>query len=337
MSQETHEWLNTNTLIGFTEKRGHAWHYRAEDQGAESNHYVGPVPVEDVRRRLFPWHAIEGTVSSTVTLPSGLVVTITDDERKTIVRPDTQTILGIFKDGYTIHQYDEWLLETVAAILDDSLSIGSAGLLKGGAVAWVSIDVPENIVTPEGVEFRPNLLAATSLDGSLSTTYQRVVTNVVCDNTMSAALSEGADQRMKVKHSRYSKVKLAEARDALAIVHTIGEDFARQVAELTSIKVSDGDWQRFLDSLAPLPEDAGRARTNAENKRESMTRLYNHDARVAPWRGTAYGVVQCVNTQVHHESRITGSRSERNMLRAATGGADKLDRETLERLRGVLV
>src|SRR5215212_6500999 len=80
MSQETHEWLNTNTLIGFTEKRGHAWHYRAEDQGAESNHYVGPVPVEDVRRRLFPWHAIEGTVSSTVTLPSGLVVTITDDE-----------------------------------------------------------------------------------------------------------------------------------------------------------------------------------------------------------------------------------------------------------------
>ena len=63
MSQETPEWLNTNTLIGFTEKRGHAWHYRAEVQGDQSNHYPGAVPIEDVRRRLFPWEAVEGTVA----------------------------------------------------------------------------------------------------------------------------------------------------------------------------------------------------------------------------------------------------------------------------------
>ena len=27
MSQETSQWLNTRTLIGFTDKRGNAWHY----------------------------------------------------------------------------------------------------------------------------------------------------------------------------------------------------------------------------------------------------------------------------------------------------------------------
>lgn len=31
MSKETLQHLNTNTLIGFTDKRGHAWHYRAAD------------------------------------------------------------------------------------------------------------------------------------------------------------------------------------------------------------------------------------------------------------------------------------------------------------------
>ena len=31
MSSETSIWLDTNTLIGFTDKRGHAWHWRAED------------------------------------------------------------------------------------------------------------------------------------------------------------------------------------------------------------------------------------------------------------------------------------------------------------------
>ena len=34
MSRETLQHLNTHTLIGNTDQRGHAWHYRAVDQGA---------------------------------------------------------------------------------------------------------------------------------------------------------------------------------------------------------------------------------------------------------------------------------------------------------------
>ena len=33
MSRETLQHLNTNVLIGHTEQRGTAWHYRAEEQG----------------------------------------------------------------------------------------------------------------------------------------------------------------------------------------------------------------------------------------------------------------------------------------------------------------
>ena len=64
MSEETASWLNTMTLIGFTEQRGHAWHYRAAEQLTEPNHYPGPIPVEDVRRRLFGWRVAEGDVTS---------------------------------------------------------------------------------------------------------------------------------------------------------------------------------------------------------------------------------------------------------------------------------
>ena len=41
MSRETLSWLNTNTLIGFTDKRGTAWHWGAEEQGEQSNHFSG--------------------------------------------------------------------------------------------------------------------------------------------------------------------------------------------------------------------------------------------------------------------------------------------------------
>lgn len=41
MTTETLSTLNTSTLIGNTRHRGTAWHYRAEEQGEESNHYPG--------------------------------------------------------------------------------------------------------------------------------------------------------------------------------------------------------------------------------------------------------------------------------------------------------
>jgi hypothetical protein len=60
MSKETLQHMNANTLIGFTDKRGHAWHYRAEQQGDEPNHYPGAIPIEDGQRRLFAWTAESG-------------------------------------------------------------------------------------------------------------------------------------------------------------------------------------------------------------------------------------------------------------------------------------
>ncbi len=42
----------------------------------------------------------------------------------------------------------------------------------------------------------------------------------------------------------------------------------------------------------------------AENRREVLQRLYRHDERVAPWAGTAWGVVQAVNTMTHHEAVV---------------------------------
>jgi phage/plasmid-like protein (TIGR03299 family) len=336
MSAEKLTTLNTSTLIGFADKRGHAWHYRADLQGDESNHYPGAIPVEDVRRRLFYWDAVEGELTATALTPDG-VVTTRDEQRKAIMHPITGRVFGVFgKESYKMHQFNRWLLDEVAVIVDDELSIGSAGVLKEGAVAWVSIEVPDTITTPEGVAFRPNLLATTAHDGSLATTFKRVVTNVVCDNTHGIALREDG-QQFKVKHSRNSLNALTDVRDALALVHSIADDFAAEVATLTAQKVTDYTWTKFLDAYAPLKDDqSGRSRTMAENKRDSLNRLYNHDARVAPWRGTAWGVVQAVNTMVHHEGIVRGtSREERNMLRAVTGGADKLDTSTIDMLGAV--
>ena len=86
MSQETSTWLNTRTLIGFTDQRGHAWHYRADDQGDEPNHYPGAVPVDDVHRRLFGWDAVTASVFAEYYNPDGFV-RLSEQGRKAVVRP----------------------------------------------------------------------------------------------------------------------------------------------------------------------------------------------------------------------------------------------------------
>ena len=194
--------------------------------------------------RLFGWDAVTASVFAEYYNPDGFVP------------DDTGAILGLFKDGYLIHQ--------------------GRRRRRGGR----------------------------------------------------SALSRPAEP-IKVRHSRHSRLRLAEARQALAIVHTIADDFAAQVTELTATTVTDRQWARFLDAHIGDATSA-RSRTIAGRKRDTLNGLWNSDVRVTPWRGTAWGVIQAVNTYTHHEQTVRGAdRPERNMLRAVEGGTDTLDTTTL--------
>jgi len=349
MSQETSEWLNTMTLIGYTDKRGNAWHYRESSQGVEPNHYPGPIPVEDVERRLFNFTAVSRPLYVAVPAAPETMTSVDDtglpiryvllDDRQAIVADDDDSVLGVFKGGYQPHQYREWLLDHVATILHGGLAIGSAMLLQNRAVAAVTVELEDVVTVDTGGEpfaIRPHLLASTSLNGTLATDYRRVTTAVVCDNTLSVALSEKGT-RVKRKHTRYSTLKANEIRDALSLVMATAEDASAEIQRLAAVDVSDATWRAFLDAHAPLPKEKGKALTMTEKRRDTLTRLWNHDTRVAPWRNTALGVVQAVNTYTHHEAIVRGAdRAERNALRAVSGGVDMLDAETLATLDAVL-
>ncbi len=244
MSKEDLSTLNTTTLIGFTAQRGTAWHWRAALQGAELNHYEGPVPAADVVRRLFSWDAVTAEVQAVLVTEDG-VNAIPDPSRKAIIRPDTNTVLGITGEGYAVHQYRAWLLDNLARLLDDGLFIGSAGLLNEGRIAWVQLETPDNLVTKTGVTFRPHLLACTSHDQSVASTYKRVQTVVVCDNTFALARGERGAQ-VKVRHTRNSTLNIATARDALQIVFDSGAEFAAEVDRLVDTPVTDQQWDAFL-------------------------------------------------------------------------------------------
>lgn len=327
MSKETSEWLNKYCLIGHTKQRGTAWHYRKDSQSDEPNHYDGAIPVEDVLRRLYSWEAQEAPVyvkwNDTFRM---------ETDRKAIVRSDNGDVLGMFKDTYAIHQYKSWLIESVSHLLDDSLNIGSAGILKNGAVSFVSVEMPESIKVLDGFSVRPMLLATTSHNGSISTTYKQVATRVECDNLLARALGENTET-FRARHSKNSNFRLQSVRDALGFVHRMTEDIVAEVNKYANIKVSDREWEAIVNKLMPISTDENapkQAISRIENKQERIKDMYRNDPRVAPFTGTALGVVQAFNTFNQHIIGKDENRVERNMMNALTGKVFSQDEQVMK-------
>lgn len=359
MSSETIQWLNQNVLIGNTDKRGHAWHWRASDQGAESNHYPGFIPVPDVERRLFAFDPVERIAatlepvswqeryrhdSGVIQVGENFYRVHIDDEHKAICDPEQGVVFDYPTQDYQIHNYRQWLIKNVATILDDDLGISSAGLLRRRAQAWVEVSVPDNITTPEGVVFRPNLLVFTSLDRSLSTTYKRTIGEVVCDNTLQARIGEEGET-FRIRHTANSLGRISEAREALNIIYSAADDFQKELYLLCQVEVTERQWQQVLDALVPRVDEngnqkQGRSLSIAEKRRDTIDELWLNDPRCSPWKNTKFGVIQTFNTYSTHYATIRnthgGGRAERSQLKIISGQAGRQDNHVADTVDLVL-
>jgi phage/plasmid-like protein (TIGR03299 family) len=344
MSRETIQWLNENVLSGFGRV---PWHFDSNFQTDTSNVYPGAIPVTDVEKRLFNFQLASRRmfmeIPCSIDEATGIgedgspVKLVLQEDMQAIARDDNHVRMGTFTHRYAKHPYTEWLVQKVSGVIGDTLSIGSAGLLKGGKVAWVSIEIPDYQRTSKnGVTIQPRLLSVTSCDGSIATTYKMVVTHTVCDNTMGTALAEdGAAQ--KFKHTSGSTVKVPDTRRALGLIEAIGDFYDAEAERLIGVKVTDQQFGKFVDLVAPIPAEKGRSRTLATNKQDVLRTMWTSDKRVLPWVNTAFGVVQTMNTFDHHlASGIKGIRPERNLMNTIKGEFNTLDLTTLQVLEEVL-
>ena len=340
VSRENIDWLNNNILVGFTEKARHPWWYRESRQPEESTVYPGAIPSDDVKRRIFNWVAQERTAYFGG--PDGEMLEA--ENYKAIVHGDSNHLFQFARPDYEIHQYQDVLFQKVKDILDDGeLHIGSAGLLRRGAGAFMTVEPPENLVAQCGLELKPRLLSATSHDSKIATTYKMVATIVVCDNTLARALAESGP-RYKARHTKNSKIRVGDVREELGLqIAASGEEFVRFIDELADTKVSESQWQQIVEMLVPVPEGSlPRVTARLENKRDELDALWTSDYRCAPWTGSGLGVFQAFNTYRLHiaggaseKEKDPEKRFERNMTNLLSGAALKSDVEIINAITAV--
>lgn len=372
MSKETIEWLNNNVLTGFIEDRekwaGGWGGFKADASGnkefkpwfADENYtggYPGPIPIEAINERLFNWQATEAPLFMRVKCDDLSKVDGIDEagqgyrnvavpDWKAIARSDNDFMFKPFKDGYTVHQYGDWLITEVGAIIDSDVQADSAGLLQNGGIAWVSVSLPDSVVSERtGFALRTRILAFTSHNGRHSTTYMASDSAPVCDNSLEVTISNADGRKIKVKHSRYSGVKIANARDALGILFKSNQESMAFFDALAEWEVTNAHFKQMLDIMVPVPDavvengqqttGSKRSQTIADNKRGALAKMYVTDPRASQWQGTALGVLQAFNTWDQQDGNKDGAKVERQMLGTLAGDVGKFDGLVLETLAAV--
>jgi phage/plasmid-like protein (TIGR03299 family) len=329
MSAETINWLNAFTRIGMVANRGAAWH----SDGSGSNQFDGPVPMAEVESLLGMVQIERAPIM--VTLADGTQLPYEGKSANVNVAegPLKGKIFGVFgTESYTSHDYQEWLQRNVSNLVGDTLSVHSAGLLRNGGQAWVQVGSPE-LTTIAGESYLASILAATSHDGTMATTYKVAFTRIVCDNTLAAGMSESTPT-YRVRHSRNSALKIESARDALGILTAQTDEFDKFAQSLLDVEVADSDFRLWVNAYRPLPEIEAGNKTNkltfAENAQDNLFRLWNHDSRIAPVKNTLWGVFNTADTYARHEAIVRGAnRDERRMDKTVNGGYDDIFAEVM--------
>lgn len=353
MSSETLDYLRKNVKIGYTTEDGPAWWRDPENHLSDGSHFDGPVPA-DVARELLSIQLVEGTLNPvfSFTDADGTVTknVASADGKKAIIRvyPDGEgELLNVRSDGYQIHGYEEWIMNAIADTLEtapEDLGIKSCGLLRRGAQAWMQVRLTEDY-SVGGYGYVPFIGVATSADSSLATTPFAGIDAAVCDNTLSLAMANAA-AKTKIRHTSKSGGKGKIIRDALGLIRETRVAFEEGAERLMDIPVSEAEWAAWLDMAAPLPEKkdtkngtGGRGYTLASTKRGTLSDLYFTDPKCAPWKGTAFGVIQTDNTWRTWDRTVQaaeGGRMERNYINMVNGTTEKEDTDTLKALGTVL-
>jgi phage/plasmid-like protein (TIGR03299 family) len=191
------------------------------------------------------------------------------------VREDDFKPLAVVGERYKILQNTEAL-----SFLDDLVDSGEAKYeavisLKGGAKVSLLARLPREVKIGDD-ELATYVLLSNSHDGSSAITLAATPIRVVCQNTLTAALSS-AKRQFKVRHTTSLAGRLTEAREALGVVFNYMSEFEDTAERLLDTSFTDAEFEAFLSQLVVVPEDAGRGQTLSTNTQDVIRSIaYNH-------------------------------------------------------------
>lgn len=260
-----------------------------------------------------------------------------------LFRSDTKAPLGIVSAKYKALQPRAALEFFRDLVAGNGFKLSSAGTLFGGRRYWALASIGEYTEIQSAADrMEGYLLLATSADGTLATTVRETSVCVVCNNTLTAALSKGARHEVKVLHS--TEFDAAAVKDQLGIARGNFARFATTMRDLAAARLSEDDaaqlTARLLSpssvqtaaSVEAIAKQAAAMQKVAESKRfQKIMSLFSGagmGSQLAGREGTFWGWVNAVTEYVDHHAQ---AQTESNRMNSAWfGSGDDLKTEAVE-------
>jgi len=193
----------------------------------------------------------------------------------------------------------------------------TGGCLKEGSLVWMMAKLPTavHIGGFEDEAIQPYIMVSNSHDGSKAVEASVVTVRVVCNNTFTAALS-GAKRTHKIRHTKNMAERMAEAKTAINVVDTYSAELRKTGDLLIGQSFSNGDFDKFLETLVPTKGLDAAPLTKAENKQEAIKVIWANKPDLQNIKNTKWGVLQAIIDYNDHSIVSRGdNKAEKRMSR----------------------
>jgi phage/plasmid-like protein (TIGR03299 family) len=244
---------------------------------------------------------------------------------KAIVRADNDHVFCIPTAKYNVVQNAE-----IVDLFREYCEAGHAkmetvGAIRNGAVVWAlaKLNGGSDATLKGGDTMKGYLLMATSHDGTMNTVGKATSIRVVCNNTLSAALTGKSDFRLK--HSaKWTDERKEEAKAQLGMAMEQVQKLHKAAEALSNVNIDHSDWLSFMSKLM--------GEGNVLDEQAQLTRMASdiYDATVlSPGaqlesaKGTLWGAVNGVTYYADHQR---GRTQDNRLASAWFGDSDILKR-----------
>ena len=300
-----------------------------QETGKASMFYVGEVP----------WHQLGTLLDNPATSQEAIeaagldfdvelkpIHTYVDFEEKPIpnkyatVRSDTNDVLGVVGARYQPIQNREAFTFFDALVGEDEAIYHTAGVLGKGERIWILAKLPDHIKVGKKDIVDKYLLLTNSHDGSSVVRAKLTPIRVVCNNTLSVALT-GTEQEVRIRHTASAVDKLEEAHKLLGLTNNLYEQLDGIFNKMALRKISEKQLMDYVKTLVPENPEA-KHQTRNENIRNSILDLHETGLGAELARGSAWSAY---NALVEYVDHVQGSKNPDKHLKSIWfGGGERL-------------
>ena len=217
------------------------------------------------------------------------------------VRMDKRVPLGIVGRLYTPIQNIEAFNFFDAIVGEGKAIYHVAGSLGKGETVWILAKLPDDIrIMGTDDIINKYLLLANTHDGSMSLRMFFTPIRVVCQNTLSAAMStRKSGAGIALRHFPDIQGRVREAQKTLGIANELYKQLAEAFNLLARHDIDDKWLDDYLEAVMPKQKEEASARM--QNIREGMKDRFDSSSNILPGiKGTAWAAYNSVTEYVDH-------------------------------------